>query len=185
MGLFDKRPKTEPRSPYARPTSETDEVVVATPEVEVAEPEQPEVATPEQWKPLDRTEGRALMHHLQDVLRGVPNNAIIEEWSSRSCEGAWPKTCPSVVPEAFFTSPCSEAVPFFERYVFPVSKFEAEYDPDVMEFVSRCKNRALAIYVRDSIEQFGAEDTLARIASGFGEDSTLSTRIMELAGIED
>lgn len=192
MAFFKKKP--EPVSQFARPDVEPDwsdfdaevkaeqsPVTPTSPESPASQPspEEPEFLdfSPE---PLDPEAGKRLMAHLNEHMRGLPQNAIVEEWSNTANENVFPRTCPSAVPEAFFMHPHSGAVAFFERYLFPISLFEDEYNPEVMNFVSRCKNRALVTYVRDSIEQFGEEETIKRIASGFNPDSTVATGLIEL-----
>lgn len=137
-------------------------------------------AAPSQFERPTGERGRTLRSHLNEHLRGIPEAAIIEEWSSTVNEKCYPRTCPRAVAEAFFMYPHDEAVDFFERYVFPVSKFDEDYDLEVMSFVSRCRNRALSRYVRDSVEQFGSEETIRRIIEGFEEDPMTATRLQEV-----
>lgn len=140
------------------------------------------VATPPQMSQLSPAKSRAdiLMGYLREYLRDIPTSAIIAEWADHPNPDVYPTRCPSAVAEAFFMYPCDGAVDFFERYFFPIDKFAADFDPEVLGFVARCKTRSLSVSVQHSVEQFGIKETLARIAGGLDDNPLLASQILEL-----
>lgn len=153
------------------------EVVTETPTAPVVVKPEPKQQAQLHSEP---SRGDVLSAHLRERLRDIPTSAIIEEWSQRPNPDVYPTKCPSAVAEAFFLYPEDGAVDFFERYFFPIERFDDDYSPEVIDFVSNCKSRALAVSVQHSVEQFGIEETLARIAAGLKDNELLASRILEL-----